>query len=148
MERKEIIVPARDSREKDTSFWVVKRWCVVHARTGTLAQQNVRPCDTREEAQRDCDCIVKNNPPDIVARFFPDGVRPAQWWCYESHGGSYRSAEEEQTHIDIRTRKDGKVEWSIYFEREKPVWTEEPTLEEAKRVVLDIFPDAVFKVLS
>lgn len=66
MERKEIIVPAKDRWGKDTSFWVVKRWCVVHARTGTLAQQNVRPCDTREEAQRDCDCIVKNNPADVL----------------------------------------------------------------------------------
>lgn len=148
MEKKTISYETGDRYNKTRSFVVVKRWCMVHAKSGTLAihRQGRETSATLAECQRRCDDVMANNGPDILARFFPEGVRPAPWWCYDWHFDPHSSVEPIPTFVTIRERK-GVFKWSIHEVREKPLWIEgERTLEKTKAAILDLFPDATIDV--
>lgn len=153
MERKRKQIPYQrtNSWDEEKFFWAVLRWSPVHTRTCESAKQGHNPTyATREECQANCDALIANNSPEIVAQYFPDGTRPAQFWVKEDDTRHIVEAcEPVITHVHIKSfPKAGRFDWWIYEVRcHEKVWLPgSETLEETKKEVLEIFPDAVLTV--
>ena len=150
METKTITYERGDKWNKETrSFKVVKKWAVVHTKSRTLIGGGGRAYDTQAECMEQCRNIVKNNPEYKVKAHFPEGVDAAPVWCYE-HGDVHSYASKVPTFIQIKKEKGGNYVWSIYETNVKfaKMSDGEPDLETIKAEVLEIFPDAIFELLS
>jgi len=150
METKTIRVPGATRWHEERTITLVKKWGIVHAKSRVKTGGNNYLYDTKEACLAGCKATKDNNPEYIFNTFFPEGVDAAPFWCYEN--GDVHSAEGEiPTYIHIRKdKKSGNYQWSIYEVRKEPIWLKEggPDLEKLKAEVLDIFPRAIFELLS
>lgn len=148
MEKKTIKVPGATRFHPEQEVELVQRWKIVHKKSRTTAGYDFL-YPTKEACLEGCANVVKNNPDDIVERYFPEGVDAAPFWCY--HNGAVHSAvERAPTFIQIRKEKKGNYVWSIYSPRDKFfVMTEgSAVLDEVKAEVLEVFPEAIFEILE
>lgn len=140
-------MPTKEIRHRNGNFGekipytVVQRWCMVHAITGRLAtaSQGSHTAATKKEIEIKIEGTLKNNHPDILQQFFPQGLRPRLFWCYDGHFDPCDAVKPEPFHIMTREHS-GKWQWAIYPDRGKPEWNEgEESLKATKEKAEELF---------
>lgn len=143
----QVNIPGTGPFPKERTVWVEKRWAVVHAKSRTRINSYGPMYSDREKCREHCRAIIANNPKEIVAAHFPEGVDAAPFWCHEN-GHVHSNIENIPTFIQIKREKKGNFVWSIYTigEKFKKMNNGDPDIELVKAEALELFPYAKLEI--